>query len=409
MISAERARSLHASPWRAESARQKIRKYFEALGLPGHAGADEIYHRLESKFRKEFAEFEDAVSDREAGRKRPDVYEIKNTSLEFSLLTGAAFRGLLHQAVMRWIAEQQWSPLRVLDIGCDNGILTCFYALLWPNAQITGIDICSTGIDRARELATLLGLPNVRFEIASIDQLGTTSASSFDLILTTTVLHESGLFAELNPKSGFLDEALTPARPPSAHKAFNDISRMLTPNGAWLGAEVIDTPHLLWRWIKSLEHVNLSILPARSARLKFGEELLSIIAAQRGPGDIVSSKWAAGFWMRGSINEYVPGMRMPVKLSGLAAQVFFESIPEKRMLAVARRWAPQAVADARECERIELWSNRDVVVIFRINCALGLEMYVLDIHEMDNARSNWESVATSFQTSGCRFDSRIDL
>lgn len=410
MISAERARSLHAPAWRAESARQKIQRYLEAIDLPGQPGTDEIYHRLLSKFPEELAKFEEAVADREAGRPRPDVYQIKNSSLEFSLLTGGAFRGLLHQAVMRWIVEQSWSPSRVLDIGCDNGILTCFYALLWPSACVIGVDSCSAGIERARELARVLGLSNARFEVTSIAELRTVAAADMhDLVLTTTVLHEAGLFAGMAPANGFLDEALSSSCPATPFGAFTEISQLLAPNGIWLGAEVITTPHLCWRWVKMLEANGLSIVPRSSARLKFGEELLSVIAASRAPGERATKKWVAGFWCRTTVSEYAPGMRMPMKLSGLAAQVFFESIPGKRMVAVARRWSSDASVDARECERIELWSTDDVVVIFRINHALSLEMYVLGAHEMDNARTNWESVATEFQTSGCRFDRRIDL
>ena len=52
---------------------------------------------------------------------------------------------------------------RILDIGCDNGLATCFYASQRPDAEVLGIDRCAEGIACAEHLASMLGLKNVTF------------------------------------------------------------------------------------------------------------------------------------------------------------------------------------------------------------------------------------------------------
>ncbi|ETJ33131.1 hypothetical protein Q604_UNBC12421G0001, partial [human gut metagenome] len=53
---------------------------------------------------------------------------------------------------------------KVLDLGCDNGITTCFVANLYPNSEIIGVDKCKKGIKCAEEIAQKLGVKNVKFE-----------------------------------------------------------------------------------------------------------------------------------------------------------------------------------------------------------------------------------------------------
>jgi len=76
----------------------------------------------------------------------------------------------------------------ILDIGCGVGILTTFYAERYPDRTFIGIDRSSASIARAQEHAKALGLTNVRFECADLDQTQPASASSCDLILATHAL-----------------------------------------------------------------------------------------------------------------------------------------------------------------------------------------------------------------------------
>jgi cyclopropane fatty-acyl-phospholipid synthase-like methyltransferase len=52
----------------------------------------------------------------------------------------------------------------VLDLGCENGVLTCFYAILWPDEKVFGVKRSQAAVSAARELAKRLGLANVSFE-----------------------------------------------------------------------------------------------------------------------------------------------------------------------------------------------------------------------------------------------------
>ena len=86
----------------------------------------------------------------------------------------------------------------VLEVGCDNGILICMFATLFPDTRFTGIDPCEPAIKIALERAKYLGLTNIEFKVATLDTLVEESnKTTFDLILSVTVFHEilaDGLF-----------------------------------------------------------------------------------------------------------------------------------------------------------------------------------------------------------------------
>ena len=59
-------------------------------------------------------------------------------------------------------------PNRILDIGCNIGITTCFYATLYPEATIIGVDRNQVVIACAKKLAAKLHLTNVEFIEADV-------------------------------------------------------------------------------------------------------------------------------------------------------------------------------------------------------------------------------------------------
>lgn len=83
----------------------------------------------------------------------------------------------------------------ILDFGCGVGILTTFYARLYPDKLFVGIDRSSVSIARAQERARTLGLENVRFLCVDLTQRPL--PASYDLIIATHALvqaeHDPGL------------------------------------------------------------------------------------------------------------------------------------------------------------------------------------------------------------------------
>ena len=74
----------------------------------------------------------------------------------------------------------------VLDFGCGIGVMTTFYAGLFPEKNFVGVDRSSASIVVAQERADELGLRNLRFECvdAETEQL----SGSYDLVVATHVL-----------------------------------------------------------------------------------------------------------------------------------------------------------------------------------------------------------------------------
>lgn len=74
----------------------------------------------------------------------------------------------------------------VLDFGCGLGVLTIFYARLFPEKNFVGVDRSSASIAVAREKAGKLGLHNLRFECVDVE--AEPLSGSYDLVVATHVL-----------------------------------------------------------------------------------------------------------------------------------------------------------------------------------------------------------------------------
>jgi SAM-dependent methyltransferase len=134
-----------------------------------------------------------------------EAHAAKNATLNFSLDVSFAISGDLYEKQMTWF-EREFAqpgskpPARVLDVGCENGLLTCFYASLWPNAEIVGVDVLEEALSCARGLSKRLGLNNLRFvhgDLAS-DLLEPIVGRDFDFVLfSRTMLGEAVAPGEL--------------------------------------------------------------------------------------------------------------------------------------------------------------------------------------------------------------------
>jgi SAM-dependent methyltransferase len=87
--------------------------------------------------------------------------------------------------------------LRILDVGCGLGFLSCVSAEFYKNAQITGIDtfkhasLKSSSLERAKENARILGFSD-RIDFKKGDVFRFTSAEKFDIIISNLVFHNFG-------------------------------------------------------------------------------------------------------------------------------------------------------------------------------------------------------------------------
>jgi cyclopropane fatty-acyl-phospholipid synthase-like methyltransferase len=87
--------------------------------------------------------------------------------------------------------------LRILDVGCGIGFLSCVSAEFYKNARITGIDtfqhasLKRSSLERAKENARILGLSD-RIDFKKGDVFRFTPPEKFDIIISNLVFHNFG-------------------------------------------------------------------------------------------------------------------------------------------------------------------------------------------------------------------------
>jgi len=168
-----------------------IEEYFNKLEIQDIDNPMDFWNNLEKKFGEDFCiTLNDAMNERGNGSISNRIYTVKNKildkSLEFATYSKDLYRGYLKK-----IIDLNLKPKNILDIACDNGIVTCFYGILYPEAEVLGIDICGNSIKCAKELAEKLGLNNVKFEQVDIKKLNKVCKdTSFDIISSVRSLKE---------------------------------------------------------------------------------------------------------------------------------------------------------------------------------------------------------------------------
>ena len=87
--------------------------------------------------------------------------------------------------------------LRILDVGCGLGFLSCVSAEFYKNARITGIDtfehasLKRSSLEGAKENARILGFAD-RIDFKRGDVFRFTPAQKFDMIVSNLVFHNFG-------------------------------------------------------------------------------------------------------------------------------------------------------------------------------------------------------------------------
>ena len=96
------------------------------------------------------------------------------------------------KAISSWVRTNypDFSPKRILDIGCGMGHNTLPLAIAFPDAEVIGIDLGAPLIRYAHARAVALGIDNVQF-MQMDAQFNDFAADSFDWIQTTMFLHET--------------------------------------------------------------------------------------------------------------------------------------------------------------------------------------------------------------------------
>lgn len=157
----------------ATHAHPRVQQYLDAIGIKPRRVVDDFERFVAAKHGAPGTAFLDLSKGRADATKRDTDYHVlverlyraKNANWELSrdVTSQHAGRQYAHYLSLFVAAKEPPAATRILDIGCDNGVATCFYALQFPDAEVFGIDRCAEGIACAEHLARMLGLTNVAF------------------------------------------------------------------------------------------------------------------------------------------------------------------------------------------------------------------------------------------------------
>jgi ubiquinone/menaquinone biosynthesis C-methylase UbiE len=181
----------------------RVQQYLDAIGITRRRFVDDFEAFLVEQYAAAGAAFLDLSRGRaDATQEEPDypqlvkrLYRAKNASWDLSRDVTSQYAGRQYANYLSLfvMAKEPPTATRILDIGCDNGIATCFYASQFPNAEVVGIDRCAEGIACAKHVACMLGLKNVTFihGDAFQSELESRYAEACDLVAMTLSGYEA--------------------------------------------------------------------------------------------------------------------------------------------------------------------------------------------------------------------------
>jgi len=169
--------------------------YCSKFGLRGINNYDKHFNKLHKKYGVDFELIMQAAERRGEGILSDDfdVYEFKNKNLKMSLDLMNAFTRNLNSAIFnKYDLKENIAPKNILDLGSDNGFLTCFISSLFNSASVVGIEKSNNGYKISNEIKKKLEQKNCEF--LNQDFFHFKNGEKYDLIFSSTFLKELSKF-----------------------------------------------------------------------------------------------------------------------------------------------------------------------------------------------------------------------
>ena len=128
--------------------------------------------------------------------KEPDFGTYHHSTSAASNKTRSVVKAMFTDAFTSLPFERD-DELRILDVGCGLGFLSCVSAEFYNNGQITGIDtfkhasLKRSSMERAKENARILGFSD-RIDFKKYDVFRFISSKKFDIVVSNLVFHNFG-------------------------------------------------------------------------------------------------------------------------------------------------------------------------------------------------------------------------
>ena len=148
-----------------------VDRYLREVGFTPRMIADDFWDHLSGRYPEYAERFLQYVNHRRESDNKTDdyltgvdhLYRVKNASLDFTTAVTSQYFGRLYASYLAMVETLSLprAASSVLDVGCDNGILTSFYARYFSEAHVLGVDRCNEGLACAATLRDRLCIPNV--------------------------------------------------------------------------------------------------------------------------------------------------------------------------------------------------------------------------------------------------------
>ena len=114
-----------------------------------------------------------------------DLYESFASNFKFNNIVQSYCTADIFRTFAVWILEHRnLFGKKILDIGCGCGALTCFIAYAMPDSEVIGIERVGAMVPIANRYKEILGLSNVKFVNASLDNYAETGFDTYFSSLT---------------------------------------------------------------------------------------------------------------------------------------------------------------------------------------------------------------------------------
>lgn len=297
------------------------------------------------------------INERYYGNLTDDFWETKNSDATLSLLLSSQFNWEFYQHYLSW-CDGSIVPSEVeslLDVGCDNGILTCYYAYRFPNARIVGLDKCRNAISVANLLADRLNLKNISFEVGDvIDTPKILKSKSFSLITAIQFFSSAyGLPSFIN----HIDlPTISDPRSSDRITALQTLKSLMNATASMITADRLTSPVSYHWWSRALFDAQLAIQWKRSTILSYGNEGIRV------PIFVADNQRTCG----PSYNDTLSFHSRP-ELEQLAKNPFYGSAAEALFNAFSSRelvWGIEGQAGQEFKDRLEVWNANTIILAY---------------------------------------------
>lgn len=197
-----------------------------------------------------------------------------NQSLRMSLLASSFYDRVFFKRAAEYLLEyDSYFGGDIFDIGCGNGILTCFLALQHPDSHVTGMDLSREAVCVAGELAGELGLQNVQFVCGAYERFCNTvqeaahnGQGACGILLSCRTAHENVAWRPLCEEN--TAAALTAAEQEQRHRQYaGALSALIKPQGYLVSVERYEDDGAYAGLIRALEGQGL--LQVKGTHMQF--------------------------------------------------------------------------------------------------------------------------------------------